>query len=113
MFTSLDFLVIAFMGLAALTLLSLALMFLLKNKTAKRVFFYIVVALGLYISSIGLRIGLSGWFTAQIGFGVLTVLLGIGAFVVERISKGNERMLLVARILAAAALALSFLNAIL
>lgn len=113
MFTSLDLIIIVFMVLAAVTLLSLCLMFLLKNKTAKRVFFYIVTALGLYVSSVGLRIGLSGWFTAQIGVGVLTVLMGVGAFVLERISKGDEKKLRAARIVAAAALVLGMSNAIL
>ena len=38
MFTSLDLLIIVFMALAAVTLLSLALMFLIRNKTARKVF---------------------------------------------------------------------------
>ena len=41
MFTSLDLLMIVFMALAAVTLLSLALMFLIRNKTARKVFFYV------------------------------------------------------------------------
>jgi len=113
MFTSLDILVIAFMVLTALTLLSLCLMFLLKNKIAKTVCFYVVSVLGLYIASIGLRIGIGGWFTAQIAVGALVPLMIIGAVVLERVSKGNEKLLRIARILSAAALVIGFLNAIL
>ena len=54
MLTSLDYLIIVFMGLAALTLLSLCLMFFMKNKTAKRIFFYIVLATALFPSYVGL-----------------------------------------------------------
>ena len=113
MFTSLDLLVIAFMGLAALTLLSLSLMFLLKNQKGKRICFYVVAALGLYVSSIAFRIGLSGQFPTQIVLGVLTALVSVGAFVVERTAKGHEKRFLLARVLAAAALVAGFMNAIL
>ena len=113
MLTSLDWLVIVFMGLTALTLLSLCLMFLLKNKTAKRVFFYIVAVLGLYISSIALRIGLGGWFTAQIFFGILTVIMSVGAIVLELIGKNNEKYSKIAHILAAVSLVVGFVNTIL
>ena len=51
MFTSLDWLIIVFMFLSMLTLLSLSLMFLIRNRSAKKVFFYIVSGLGLYVSS--------------------------------------------------------------
>ena len=61
MFTSLDLLVVVSMGIIAATFLSLMLMFLLKNQKAKRVFFYIVVALGVYVSTIGFRIGITGF----------------------------------------------------
>ena len=69
MLNSLDLLVIVFMVIVALTLLSLALMFLIRNKTARRVFFYIVLVLGLYVATIGLRIGFSGYFFEQIALG--------------------------------------------
>ena len=111
MLTSLDWLVIVFMIVAAVTLLSLCLMFLIKNKTAKKVFFYIVCVLGLYVSSIGLRIGFGGYFPMQIAIGILTVLVSIGAFVLEIVSKNNDKRLRVARIAAAAALVIGFMNA--
>ena len=113
MFTSLDWLIIVFMVLAGLTLLSLCLMFLLKNKTAKRVCFYVVTALTLYVASIGLRIGIAGWFTTQIAFAAITGLMAIGAFVLELVSKGDEKLLKISRILSAAALGIAMMNAIL
>ena len=112
MLTSLDLLVIVFLVLGALTVLALSLMLLIKNKTARKVFFFIVSVLSLYICSIGLRSGISGMFVAQIIVGILTVLMTVGAFVLERVSKGNEKMFLFARVLATAALVLGFLNAI-
>ena len=113
MFTSLDLLIIVFMALAAVTLLSLCLMFLIRNKTARKVFFYIASVLGLYVSWIGFRIGIGGLFQIQIAIGVLTALMCIGAFVLERISKGNDKMFLAARILSVAALVIGFFNAML
>ena len=113
MFTSLDLLIIVFMALAAVTLLSLALMFLIRNKTSRKVFFYTASALGLYVSWIGFRIGIGGLFPIQIIIGILTALMCVGAFVLERVCKGNNKMFLIARIISAAALVLGFFNAIL
>lgn len=113
MFTSLDLLIIVTMGLAAGTLLSLCLMFLLKNKTAKRVCFYIVEAFALYMASVGLRIGIAGMFPSQILMAVFFALMGIVAFVLERVSKENKKMLLISRILAAVSLVGGFVNALL
>ena len=112
MFTSLDLLIIVFMALAAVTLLSLCLMFLIRNKTARKVFFYIASALGLYVSWVGFRIGIGGLFPIQISIGLLTALMCVGAFIFERVSKGNGKMFLFARILSAAALVIGFFNAI-
>lgn len=113
MLTSLDWLVIAFMGLAVLTLLSLCLMFLPKNKKVKRIVTYIAVALALYMAGVGLHIGFLGWFVTQIALGIITVLMSIGAVVLDILSKGNEKMLRISRIVAAAALVLGFANALL
>ena len=112
MFTSLDLLIIVFIALAAVTLLSLCLMFLIRNKTARKVFFYIASVLGLYVSWIGFRIGIGGLFSIQIVIGILTALMCVGAFVLERVSKGNNKMFLIARIISAAALVIGFCNAI-
>ena len=66
---------------------------------------------GLYVSSIGLRIGISGLFYEQIVIGIVTALVSIGAIVLERASRGNEKLLLVARIISALALVMGMLNA--
>ncbi len=112
MFTSLDLLVIVFMVLAAVTLFSLCLMFLIRNKIVKRVFFYITSAIGLYLSWVGFRIGFGGFFPIQIIVGIVTALMCIGAFILERVSKGNEKLMLIARIISSAALVIALLNAI-
>ena len=90
MLTSLDWLIIVFMGLTAATLLSLCLMFLLRNKTGKRVCLYIVSALALFVSYVALYIGLAGWFPGQIFFGALTALAAVGAVVLDIVSKNSE-----------------------
>ena len=113
MLNSLDWLVIVFMGLAALTLLSLCLMFLLKNKKGKRVCLYIVAVLGAYVSTIGLRIGFVGGFTGQIAVGVVTLIVSVGAAVLDIVSRQDERKEKLARILAAVGLIVGFVNALL
>lgn len=114
MLNSLDALVIVFMALAAFALLSVVLMFLIKHKTVKNVCFYVVCALALYVSTIGLRIGLGGWFTEQIGLGVITALMSVGAVVLSLFAvkhENPEKLFLPARIAAAASLALGLANA--
>ncbi len=112
MFTSLDLLVIVFVALAAVTFLSLSLMFLIKNKKAQRGFFYVASAITLYVAYVGIRIGF-GMFPIQVAIGIVAALAAIGAFVLERLSKGNPKLFLIARIVSAAALVLGLFNAIL
>ena len=112
MFTSLDLLVVVFMALAAVTLLSLSLLFLIRSKKVQRICFYIVSALGVYLAYVGIRIGF-GMFPIQVAIGIAVALACIGAFVLERVSKGNEKMFLIARIISAAALVLGLFNAVL
>ena len=113
MLTSLDWLVIVFMGLAAVSLLALCLMFLIKNKTLKTVCFYIVAALGLYVSYVALYIGLGGWFVGQIFFGALAALMSVGAIILKLVGKNSERLQKIASILAAVALVVGFAGAFL
>lgn len=112
MFTFLDLLVVVGMGLVAAALLSVCLMFLLKNKTAKKVCFFIVTALALYASTVGLRIGFAGWFPEQIGAAVFAAVMAVGALVLKLVCKGEEKKLLAARIIAAAALVLGVASAL-
>ena len=110
MYTFLDLLVIVFMGLSALSLVAACLMFLLRNQTARRVMFYIVVALGIYTATVGVRIGslLTG------GQMILALVLGAGsiaALVMERIAKGRGKLFTAARIVAAVSLVAGIINA--
>ena len=113
MLTSLDWLIIVFMGLAALALFSLSLMFLIKNQKVKKVFFYIVAVLGIYLSSIAIRIGLGGMFTTQITVGFLTALAGVGAVITQIVCKDNKKGFLIAQMIATASLVIGFINAFL
>ena len=113
MLTYLDLLVFVFMALAALALLSLCLMFLLRNNKVKRICFYAVLALAAYVTYVSLYIGITGWFTAQIFFGAITGLMCIGAVVLDIIAKENDKMRFIARIVAAATLVIGMINAIL
>ncbi|MBE6893697.1 MAG: hypothetical protein E7482_06775 [Ruminococcaceae bacterium] len=109
MLTSLDWLVIVYMGMVAASLLSLCLMFLVRRPRIKQVCLYIVAALGVYAASVGIRIGL-GLFPVQVAVGVAAGAASIGAIVLERTAKGSEKKLKTARILAAAALVIGVIN---
>ena len=112
MLTSLDWLLIVFMGILAAALLSLCLMFLLKNKIGKRVCFYVVSILSLLVSYIALYIGIGGWFPGQIFFGTLTALASVMAIVLDLGSKKNGNSQRIARILAGVALIVGLMNAL-
>ena len=111
MFTFLDVLIVVSLALIAGGLLALALMFLLRNKTAQRICFYIAVALSVYIGYVGIRINWFG-FSGQAAFAALLALIGVGAFVLERVKKDSDKAFLFARIAAAAALPLGIMNAL-
>ena len=87
MLTSLDWLVIVFMIMVATSFLSLCLMFLVRRPHIKRVCFYIVVALSIYAAAVG-----------------------IAAIVIDRTSKGDEKKLKIARIMAATTLVIGIIN---
>ena len=112
MFTFLDLLIVVSLALIAGGLLALALMFLLRNKTAQRICFYIAVALSVYIGYVGIRINRLEFFSQTVLAG-LFALVSIGALVLERLKKDNDKLFLVARIAAAAALVLGTVNALL
>lgn len=111
MLNSLDLLVIVSLALAVASLLALSLMFLAKNRRVKKVNFYIVVALGLYICSISLRMFWPMFFLQSVvgaAFGVMS----LASLALERMSKNDEKKFRLARLLAAAALVLGILNAL-
>ena len=110
MMNSLDLLVIVFMAIAAAALLSLTLMFLARRPRVKQVCLYIASALGIYTGSVGIRIGLVG-FPVQTAFGFVAAAAGIGAIVLERLSKGDKKKLMISRIVSAASLVVGILSA--
>lgn len=112
MMNSLDLLVIVFMVMAAAALLSLTLMFLARRSRLKQICLYIASALGVYTGYAGIRIG-SVFFPMKAAVGVLAAITAIGAAVLERIAKGNNKKLIIARIMAAASVIVGMVNAIL
>ena len=110
MVTFLDLLVVVVMVLCAVSLVAMALMFLVKNKKVKRFCLYLVAALGVYVGYVGLRIM---WINsaAQSAFAVAMALISIGAVVLERLSKGSEKRFLLAQFLASASLVTGMFNA--
>lgn len=112
MFTSLDLLIIVSMALIAASFLSVVLMFLIRNIKVQRVCFWITAALGVYIGYVGIRITCMD-FDGQAILAAAMALVSIGAFALERVRKGNDKMFLYARIAAASALIIGTANALL
>ena len=110
MVTFLDLLVVVVMVLCAVSLVAMALMFLVKNKKVKQICLYLVAALGIYMGYVGLRIM---WINsaAQSAFAVAMALTSIGAVALERLSKESEKKFLLSQILASAALVTGMFNA--
>ena len=112
MITFLDLLIIVSMVLITAGMLSLVLMFLIRNQKVQRVCFYIAAALSLYIGYVGIKINWPGFF-GQAALAVVMALVSIGALVLARVKKNDDRIFLYARIAAAAALAIGTVNALL
>ncbi len=112
MFTSLDLLIIAVMALAAAGMLSLALMFLVKNEKIRRICLGVVAALAVYMGYVGFRIHFPG-FLPQMILAVVLGLVGIGAVVLAKVKKDDSKMLLTSRVMASVAMVAGMLNAFL
>lgn len=110
MFTSLDLLVIVFMIIVAVGLLALSLMFLARRSVIKRVCFYIVTVLALYMAYVGIRIGL-GMFPVQAAVGAFAGVASIAAVVLECKNRDPEKKSKAAYLIAAAALVIGVINA--
>ena len=110
--TFLDLLIVVVLALAATSFVAIALMFLVKNKTVRRVCLYVVAALGIYMGYVGLRIMLVNSI-AQSLLAVMLALAAIGAIVLERLSKDSRLCFLLARVIAAVALVAGMFNAFL
>jgi len=110
MMTSLDLLVIVFMAMAAVSLLALCLMFMVRNPQIKKVCFYIVSALGIYAGSVGISIG-NFMFPVQTVVGAIVAVVSIAAIALVVLSKGDQKKYRIARLAAAAALIVGIMNA--
>lgn len=110
MVTFLDLLVVVVMVLCAVSLVAMALMFLVKNRKVKRICLYLVAALGVYMGYVGFRIM---WVNslAQTGLAVALALVAIGAVVLERLSKDSEKKFRLAQVLASGSLVIGMFNA--
>ena len=111
MITFLDLIVIIALVLLGGSIIATLLMFLLKNKKAKKIFLYISLVLALYLASIGLRIGFSGYFEFQMFLSSIVILLVVGSIVLDVLSKKNEKFPLISRVVALIAVVFGFLSA--
>lgn len=111
MMTFLDLLIIVSMALIAGSLLSVVLMFLVKNRKVRRVCLWITAALGLYVGYVGLYIN---WpmFYGQAVIAAVMALVGVGALVLSLVKKEDDKAFLIARIAAAASLVIGVVNAL-
>ena len=110
MVTFLDLLVVVVMVLCAVSLVAMALMFLVKNKKVKRICLYLVAALGVYMGYVGCRILWPG-FLPQVILAVAMALTSIGAVALERLSKDSKKKFLIAQSMASIALVVGMFNA--
>lgn len=112
MLTSLDFIVLVFMAVGAMSLLGVALMFLLRNRIAQKICYYHVLAVTAYVGYIGMAIGQS-LFPLQTGIGALVILGAVGGLVAELVAgRKNKKVFLILRIASAVLLAVGIINAI-
>lgn len=105
-FSVLDLLVLVFAAFAAVALTAVALMFLLKDKLAKRIAFYAAIALGVLLSSAGIYVSAVSALPLFVGVAAAGLILSIGALVLERVGKDKAKSFLLARAGSIAALAL-------
>lgn len=108
--TFLDLLILVVLALTALSLVAMVLMFLIRNHKIRRVCLYLVAALDIYVSFVAFRIMWPNFLT-QSFFAVLAALTAASSIAVERLSKGNAKKFLLARIMAALALITAMLAA--
>lgn len=111
MLNSLDLLVIVFMIMTSLSLLSLLLMGLMKNKIVRRISVCVASALTLYSSFVGI-VYFGAYFIEQAVIGVIVGIAAIAAVVLTFVGakKHNEKMEKIARIASAIALVAGLIN---
>lgn len=111
MLTSLDWLVVLFMGLAFTAMLSLAIMFLIKNRIARYVSMGLVLATAAAAAFFGFMVGITGFFLFQIGVALSAAALIVTAIVLTIRKAKDPKVFLAARITASAALVLGMMSA--
>lgn len=109
--TTLDLFIVLFIVLLGLTLISIPLMFLLKGKITKRVLFYIICVIALYVAYGGIRIGIVGSFDLQLVLGLFVAVTVIASFILERVFRKNNKVFFIMQIVAASSLFIGILNA--
>lgn len=111
MLNSLDLLVIVFMAMAALSLLSVLLMFLIKNKIVRSISLYVAAAMGIYSAVVGI-VFFGPYFLAQAVIAILVGAASIAAVVLNvlGLKRKNDKLDLIARITATAALIIGIVN---
>lgn len=109
MITFLDLLIVVALALTAVSLVTMVLMFLVKNRVVKRICLYLVAALGIYMGFVGLDI-LWPNFLGQAMIAGLAILTAVCAIVLERLRKNSDKALLAAEAMASAALVAGMLN---
>ena len=112
MFTFLDLLIVVVMALAAVSVLSIAGMFLVKNQKLKRICFYLTAAMGIYFGYVGVRILWPG-FMPQVILALVLAAVSIGAIVLSRVKKDNDKMFRIAQVMSYVALVAGMFNAFL
>ena len=111
MFTNLDALVVLFMGLAFAALLSVVLMFLIRNKVVRYVAMGAVLITAACAATFGFLVGFTGAFLGQIAVAALAVLLIPTAIVLSVFGAKHPKLFLVARLVSVASMVLGMLSA--
>lgn len=109
MMTALDYLVVVFMGMSAVSLLAVCLMFLMKKDRIKKICFYFLALEGMALSVLN-ALMTPGTFPGELAIGWTLGGVSIAALLLEICGKG-EKKFVVARILVAVAVIAGMLNA--
>ena len=109
MMNALDYLVIVFMIMTAVSLLAIVLMFLVKHPVAKKVTFYFLALLGMLVAWLN-ALMTPFTFPGELAIGWGLGALSVAALLMALLGK-NEKMTKVARILVAVSVVAGMMNA--
>lgn len=110
MTTFLDLLVIIFIVLVTVCLFCICLMFLTRNLKIKKISYYILSILCIYVGYIGIRIG-DGLFLAQTIIGGIICMISIVTSTMILITKDYEQKFKVAQFIISITFIIGILNA--